>query len=187
MVLPLSDTESLTVYETGNWGRYLENPDAQRNSGELTDPDTKILVTSGRKVLFRYSLKDLPSAREADAGAELVLAAAVHECSPSLDVTYLILQAGNQGGWYVALRKSAAGYGLITVADAGQGRLVVDMNRPGEVEVWSAADSGACTACPKPFVVRRFKFNGHRFQFISKYTTKRSYSGFQDKPLVIKR
>ena len=60
-----------------------------------------------------------------DWGVSAVAMNAAHLCSDDLDITYLVLQSGNQGGFFLALQKFAEGYKLIPISFVSQGRLVL--------------------------------------------------------------
>ena len=187
MVLALSATDTLTIYELGNWGRYWERFDSNRtDAGELTDPDTQLLITRSGRPVFRLALKDVHAADWDDWGVGAVAMKAAHLCTNDSDMTYLVLQEGNAGGFYVALRRFRDDYRLLPVSDAEQGRLVLSVSRPQNAEVWTAAEPGVCTACPKRFEIRNYKFNGTGFDLVSRKLSKREYSGFQDDPLLVR-
>jgi hypothetical protein len=177
LVLPLSSMDILSIYELG-----------ERPGGVEVDPDTRLLITRQGRPVFRYALKNLPTSKgdDPDWGMAAVAMKAVHLCSGDADLTYLVLQAGNAGGFYVALKRSGEGYRLLPISDATQGRLVLSVNRPGSAEVWTAAESGACTACPKQFEIREYEFDGREFRLVSRQRAKRQYSSFQDDPLLVK-
>jgi hypothetical protein len=170
LVLPLSGTETLTIYEMG--GRET--------------PDTHLLVTAGEKQVFQYATRRLTP--HDDWGLWAVAMYVVHICANDTDLTYVVLQAGNQGGYYIALQRTDHQYRIVPVTSATQGRLVLAINQPRRIEVWDAAnaDGRACTACAKPFVIKTFEFDGEKFRLSSQHRVKRWYSGFQDKPLVVK-
>jgi hypothetical protein len=183
-VLPLSSTDTLTIYELGNWGRNWEKFESNRESGELTDPDTQLLVTREGEPLLHYAVRDIK--KSDDWGATLEAMRVVHQCSENLDVTYLVLQSGNQGGLYLSLHRAGEHYTLVPVSQAAQGRLVLYQNNPLRVDVWSATDAGVCTACEKPFIVKRLVFDGTKYRVLSERKTRKSFGGFQDEPLLIK-
>ena len=186
LVYPLSSTDVMTIYELGNESRYWQEPEQQRNLEESSDPDSQILVTRADKVIFRYALRNRWTDGEDDWGASLVAMEAVHLCSDTMDVTYLVFQTGNQGGLFLALLKTNDAYRVLEVSDAAQGRIILHSKAPDQVEVWIADDSGACTACPKQFVVKKLKLSNGKFRIVSRFTTRRSYRGFQDSPMVLK-
>lgn len=185
LVLPLSSTDTLTIYELGNWGRHWEKFEAHQEGGELTDPDSRLLITRQGKPVFRYALKDRPEWKSDEWGATLEAMRVVHQCSDNLDVTYVVLQSGNQGGFYLSLHRSDELYKLVPISQATQGRLVLHQKNPLQVDVWSGADTGVCTACAKPFIVKRLKFDGVKYRVVSKRKTRKSYGGFQDEPLLM--
>ena len=189
LVLPLSSTDTLTIYELGNWARYWAKAEKDRAPDELTDPDSRLLITRRGDPVFRYALKDLrmPKGDTDDWGVSAEVMDAAHLCSGDLDITYLVLQSGNQGGLFVALQKVAEGYKLISISDAAQGRLVLSANSPHAIEVWDADEIGACTACFKPFIVKTLEFNGTDYRLVSEHKTRKWYRGFQDQPLVVRR
>ena len=186
LVLPLSSTDTLTIYELGNWGRNWEKFKANQESGELTDPDTRLLITREGKPVFQYALKDSPQRKSDEWGATLEAVRVVHQCSDNLDITYLVFQSGNQGGFYVSLHRAGEQYTLVPVSQAAQGRLVLYQNNPLRVDVWDATNAGVCTACEKPFIVKRLEFDGSKYRVLSKRKTRKSFGGFQDEPLLMK-
>ena len=186
LVYPLSGTDVMTIYEMGNESRYWQEPEEQRNLEEHSDPDSRLMVTRGGRVLFRYTLKNNIADGDEDWGASLVAMKAVHLCAGTMDVTYLVFQAGNQGGLFLALLKTSDAYRVLEVSDAAQGRIILHSNTPDQVEVWTADDAGACTACPKQFVVKNLKLIDGNYRIVSRFTTRRYYPGFQDSPLVLK-
>ncbi len=188
LVLPLSNTDTLTIYELGNWGRHWERFNAGLDGGELTDPDTRLLVTRQGDEVFRYAMKDMqtPEGHHDDWGISAVAMSAAHQCSDHLDITYLVAQSGNSGGFFFALQRLGNGYKLIPISDADQGRLVLSANNAREVEVWTAENTGVCGACAKPFIVKKLVFDGAQYRLTSKQKTRKQYGSFQDEPLVIK-
>jgi len=187
IVLPLSVTDTLTVYELGNWSRHWEKFDLDQEGGELSAPDTRLLVTRGGKAVFQYALKDLATT-DPDSGdwwVNAVAMRAAHLCSDRLDVAYLVVQEGNSGGFYLALVRSGTSYKLVPVADAYQGRLVLFASDPRRIEVWTADGAGACGACSKPFVVEKLQFDGTKYRQISNHKARKEYAGFQNSPLVV--
>jgi hypothetical protein len=188
MVLPLSNTDTLTIYELGNWGRLWERFNAGRDGGELTDPDTRLLVTRQGDQVFRYAMKDMqtPEGHHEDWGISAVAMSAAHQCSDHLDITYLVVQSGNSGGFFFALQRLGDGYKLIPISDANQGRLVLSAKNARDVEVWTALDAGVCGACAKPFIVKELVFDGAQFRLTSKQKTRKQYGSFQDEPIVIR-
>src|SRR5215470_12177512 len=51
-----------------------------------------------------------------------------HLCRESNDLLYLVLQAGNQGGYFVAIKADDPNYRLVPIRAAQQGRLVLSTN-----------------------------------------------------------
>jgi len=186
LVQPLSDTDTLVIYEMGNWTRHWERFAAGKEGGELTDPDTRLLITRQGSPLL-YAFKELqPSGHHDDWGISTVAMSAAHLCSDTLDITYLVVQSGNAGGFFMALQRSGEGYKMIPISDAGQGRLVLSLKNVGEVQVWTADDTGVCEACGKPFIVKTLELSGEQYREISRRKTDKEYSSFQDRPLAIK-
>lgn len=191
LVLPLSDTDTLTIYELGNWTRYWkewEKTSGSPTQGEATDPDTRLLITRDGQPVFSYAFKDMhnPEGLFYNWGLSAVAMSAAHLCSDQLDVTYLVLQSGNSGGFFFAIHKIEQGYKLVAISDADQGRLVLSAKKPGEAEVWTAKETGVCGACSKPFAIKKMSFKGTGYQLISEQETRKRYSGFQDNPLLVK-
>lgn len=183
VVAPLSSTDTLVVFEMGNWKRHWVNQDA----GELTDPDTHIVIFRHNKRFFDARLKDFRAkGMDEDWGGDAEIMNVAHLCSENLDLTYMVLQAGNQGGFFVALNHTRSGYKIVPISPASQGRLILSRTQPKRAEVWSAADTGVCTACAKPFEIQIFLFDGERFRLSSKRTTKKEFGGFQEDPLVVR-
>jgi hypothetical protein len=178
LVLSLSDTDVLTVYE-------MKDREAEPY---LDSPDTRLLVTRNGRPIYRYAIKDLHLFEGEDLGwgMDAVAMNVAHLCSPDTSLIYLVLQAGNSGGYYLALKQSSDGYIPIPVSTVDQGRLVLSNSNPRRVEVWTTAEQGACTACPKHFLVKTLEFDGSRFRLISKTRTRNQCSGFQESPLVVK-
>jgi len=178
LVLSLSDTDVLTIYE-------MKDREIEPYSDS---PDTRLLVTRNGRPIYRYAIKDLHLFEGEDLGwgLDAVAMDVAHLCSTDTSLIYLVLQAGNSGGYYLALKQSGDGYIQIPISIVDQGRLVLSTSNPHRVEVWTTAEQGACTACPKHFLVKTLEFDGSRFRLISKTRTKRQYSGFQESSLVIK-
>jgi len=178
MVINLSNSDTLTIYEMNN----------RETDPYLTSPDTRLLITRQGHPVYRFALKNLHISKGDDPewGLDAVAMNVANLCSSDAYLTYLVLQAGNSGGDYVALQPSGDSYKLFSISDAMQGRLILSSSNPNSVEVWDAAEPGACTACPKHFFVKSMEFDGARFRLISKIRTKRQYSGFQENPLVVK-
>jgi hypothetical protein len=179
LVQALSDSDTLIVYELGH---------PNGDNLEPYEPDTRLLIVRHGNAVNYFALKDLkmPKGDARDWGASAVAMDAVQLCSNGAPLIYLVTQAGNQGGYYFALQPVGERYRLIPISGADQGRLVLFANAPGKVEVWDAAETGACTACPKPFFVEAMQFDGERFRLTSKRKTTRQYSGFQDQELLIR-
>jgi hypothetical protein len=187
LVQPLSETDTLVIYEIGNWTRYWERFAAGKEGGELTDPDTRLLITRQGSPVFRYAFKELqPSGHHDDWGISAVAMSTAHLCSDTLDITYLVVQSGNAGGFFMALQRSGEGYKMIPISDADQGRLVLSLKNIGEVQVWTADDTGVCEACGKPFIVKTLELSGEQYREVSRHRTHKEYSSFQDRPLAIK-
>jgi hypothetical protein len=112
-----------------------------------------------------------------------------HLCQESNDLLYLVLEAGNQGGYFVAIKPDGPNYRLMPIMGVQQGRLVLSTNSPNRIEVWTVAreDSGDCTACPKHYVVETLELNGNAFKVVAKTRTKKTFSSFQDEPLMMTR
>ena len=189
LILPLSNTDTLTIYELGNWGRKWEQDEAGHDGGELTDADTHFLVTREGHPVFQYALRKMetPKGHHDDWGVTAVAASAAHQCSNNLDITYIVVQSGNSGGFFFALNRLGDGYKLIPISDAYQGRLVLSTKNAGEVEVWTAVDRGVCDACAKPFMVKKLVLDGTQYRPISNHQTHRQHASFQNEPLVLKR
>jgi hypothetical protein len=120
-----------------------------------------------------------------DWGLDAVAMNVANLCSADGSLTYLVLQAGNSGGYYIALQQSGNGYRPIPISIVDQGKLVLSTANPRRVEVWTTAEQGACTACPKRFFVKTMEFDGAKFRLISKVRTKHEYNGFQENPMVV--
>src|SRR5215472_19032060 len=114
-VLPLSDSDTLTVYELGKRG-----PDGLAG----TDPDTRLLITRNGKPAFRWAAKDLPVSRGEDPewGMSAVAMKVAHLCQESNDLLYFVLEAGNQGGYFVAIKADGPNYRLVPIMGVQQGR-----------------------------------------------------------------
>lgn len=181
LVLPLSSTDTLTIYELGK----------RRADGiELTDPDTALLITRQGRPVFRFSIRDLRLPKtdyDREWGASAVAMKAAHLCSNNADITYLVLQAGNQGGFFVALTRDAEAYRLVPIKPVQQGRIELRTSKPTRVVVWSVADEDTtdCTACPKHYVVETMDLDGHSFRTVEKRRTTKRFASFQDDPLVV--
>jgi hypothetical protein len=98
----------------------------------------------------------------------------------------MVLQAGNAGGFFLALQRTGEEYEVVPISAVTQGRLVLSKAKPQNAEIWSAAETGACTACTKPFLMETFAFDGNRFRLLSRHQTKREFAGFQDEPLIVR-
>lgn len=187
LVAPLSSTDTLVLFEMGNRKRHWEKFRANQDAGELTDPDTHIVIFRNDKRFFDARLKDFRvKGMDEDWGVGAEIMNVAHLCSENVDLTYMVLQEGNQGGFFIALNQTASGYKIVPISPAAQGRLILSRAQPKQAEVWSAADTGVCTACAKPFEVQTFFFDGERFRLSSKRTTKKEFGGFQDDPLVVR-
>ncbi len=182
LVLPLSGSDTLTIYELG---KRDENGIAPDNL------DTRLLITRQNEPVFRFSFRNLQLPKEkvydSEWGLSAVAMKAAHLCSNGVDITYLVAQAGNQGGFFMAIKRNADSYVLVPIEGATQGRLELKMSTPTRVVVWSAApeDAGLCTACPKHYVVETMEFDGTSFKVVEKRRTKKTFTDFQDEPLVV--
>jgi len=179
LVIPLSDRDTLTIFEIGL-------RDERQNS--ITEPDTRLLITREGRSVYRFAVKDLPGGKGYPrrwAEDEVAMSAA-NLCSAETNVTYIALQAGNEGGYYVALMPSNEGYKLLSISDSDQGKLVVSKATPLDVEVWSAAEEGMCVACDKRFFVKTLRFGSDGFRLVSRLRTMQRYVPFTDEPLVVK-
>lgn len=178
MVLNLSNSDTLTIYEMSN----------RETDPYLISPDTRLLITRQGHPVYRFALKNLHMSKEDDLewGADAVAMDIANLCSSDASLTYLVLQAGNSGGYYIALQQSGNGYRLIPISTVDQGRLVLSTGNPRRVKVWTTAEQGACTVSTKHFYIKTMEFVGARLRLISKVRTKRQYSGFQENPLVVK-
>jgi len=181
LVLPLSDSDTLTVYELGK--RNADGTDA----GD--DPNARLLITRNGKPVFHYALKNLPMPPPGDPewGMWAVAMKAAHLCGESNDLLYLVFEAGNQGGYFVAIRQDGANYRLVPIMPVQQGRLVLNAKSPQRIVVWTVApeDSGGCTACAKHYVAETMEFDGNLFKVVHRTRTKRTFDSFQDEPLVV--
>jgi len=182
LVLPLSGSDTLTIYELG---KRDENGIAPDNL------DTRLLITRQNEPVFRFSFRNLRLPKDKNYDTEWGLSAvamkAAHLCSNGVDITYLVAQAGNQGGFFMAIKRDANSYVLLPIGDVTQGRLELKTSTPTRVVVWSAApeDAGLCTACSKHYVVESMEFDGKAFKVVEKRKTKKTYTSFQDEPLVV--
>ena len=171
LVVSLSSSDTLTIYEAGDRLRI--------------DPDTRLLLSRRGHPLTQFAIKDLPDDHEW--GIELMAAQAAHLCANGQNLTYLVLQAGNQGGYFVMLTERSDGYHLLPIGAVQQGRLILNVNDPSQITVWSVAPEDAmdCTGCPKRYLVETFQFDGESFKVIEKKKTNRKYESFQDEPLKL--
>lgn len=176
LVMQLSNTDSLAVFELGH----------------RSEPDTNLLVARSSQRIARYRIKNVLGeqlkSELRDWGQEAVAMKVAHLCSGGTDLTYVVLQAGNQGGYFLALHRSGEAYKLIRIAPVQQGRLELSVNNPGRIVVWSVAneDAGDCTACPKHYLVSVMEFDGASFKTLSRWKTTKKYDSFQDNPLRLK-
>jgi hypothetical protein len=181
LVLPLSDSDTLTVYELGK-----RNADGSEGTD---DPNARLLITRNGKPVFHYALKNLPMPPPGDPewGMWAVAMKAAHLCGESNDLLYLVFEAGNQGGYFVAIRADGANYRLVPIMPVTQGRLVLNAKSPQRIVVWTVAseDSGDCTACSKHYIVETMELDGNTFKVVHKARTKRTFDSFQDEPLVV--
>ena len=180
LVLPLSNTDTLTIYELGN----------RRADGiELTDPNTVLLITRQGERVFRFSMRNLRLPNGFDPGWGVWAAATnvAHLCSENADITYVVLQAGNQGGFFMALKRDADTYRMMPIKAVAQGKLELNTSTPTRVVVWNVADedAGDCTACPKHYVVETMDLDGQSLKVVETRKTKRKYTSFQDEPLKV--
>jgi hypothetical protein len=176
-VIPLSSSDTLTIY----------------GSGDSYDPDTRLLVTDSNRVLAHLAVKDLFGAKDSFHDPEwarsLRTFGTAHLCADGHNMTYVVLQTGNQGGYFAVLAKDNDGFHLLPIKAVQQGRIVLDIDDPAEIDVWSVADENStdCTGCPKHYVVERMQFDGKSFKVIAKKKTEKKYESFQDEPLVLSR
>ncbi|MGA3371554.1 MAG: hypothetical protein ABSC48_07310 [Terracidiphilus sp.] len=184
MVQALSRSDTLVIYEKGNLDRLITT---DHQGVELTAPNTQLVVFRGGKIVFHIDMKDTESAKDENPTwwADYVAMDAARICKGNDPLIYLVLQSGNSGGFFVAMQPWQGNYKMVQISDAGQGRLVLSKGDPTKVKVWDAAEPGQCTACPKPFIVKTFHFDGSRFQMVSSIKTRQAYSGFQETPLAI--
>jgi hypothetical protein len=158
---------------------------------ELTDPNTVLLITRRGRRVFRFAMRNLrlPNGFDDKWGVSAVAMHAAHLCSDNADITYLVLQAGNQGGFFMALKRDADAYRAVPIKGVAQGKLELNTNTPTRVVVWDVAheDAGDCTACPKHYVVETMDLDGQSFKVVERRKTKRKYTSFQDEPLKVSR
>lgn len=183
LVLPLSSTDTLTIYKVG---------ERRADGFEEADPNTRLLITRQGQPVFQFSVENLRMPGESydrKWGMSAVAMKAAHLCSDDNDITYLVLQTGNQGGFFVALKRDAGNYRLVPIKPVQQGRLELDMSNPTRITVWSVAreDAADCTACPKHYVVETMQFEGKSFKVVAKRKTKGTFTSFQDEPLKVSR
>jgi hypothetical protein len=181
LVLPLSHSDTLIVYELGK---------RDTDGGEATDPDSRLLITRIGKPVFRYAIKDLPAGRgEQEWGMWAVAIKVAHLCRGSNDLLYFVFQAGNQGGYFAAIRADGPNYRFVPVMPVQQGRIILNIHSPGRIVVWTVAseDSADCTACSKHYVVETMELDGNAFKVVAKTKTKKAFSSFQDVPLTVIR
>ena len=180
LVQPLSDSDTLIVYEQAH-------PEA--DNLEPDEPDTNLSIVRGKQIAYHLAMKNvrMPSGSVRDWGKNAVAMDAAQLCSPDAPLTFIVTQAGNHGGFYFALQRTGTGYRFIQVSTADQGRLVLFPETPNLVEVWDSAGPNECTGCPKPFFVKTFDLDGQLFRLSSVRKTKRQYSGFQGRELLLHR
>lgn len=169
LVISLSSSETLTIY----------------GDKDSIDPDTRLLVTADGRVLARFAIKDLLDDHEW--GRSLTAFGAAHLCANGHNLTYVVLQTGNQGGYFAALTKDNDTFHLLPIKAVQQGRIVVNTDDRSQITVWSVApeDSSDCTGCTKHYVLETMQFDGNSFKVIEKKETKKKHESFQDKPLVL--
>lgn len=172
LVLSLSSSEMLTIYE-------------------LTDdmePDTRLLLTESGRAIARFALKDVLPDHEWGKAARAM--AAAHLCGNGYNLTYLVFQAGNQGGQVMALIQQGHHFQLVAVKPLQQGKVVVSVNTPARLTFWSVApeDSAQCTGCRKHYVIETVQFDAAgSFTVAEKTKTEQKYDSFQDEPLEVIR
>jgi hypothetical protein len=168
LVLPLSASDTLTIY-----------------GADDIEPDTQFLVTRRGNPIARFAVKELLS--DHDWGKSLSARDAVHLCANGNNLSYVVLQAGNQGGCFVMLTQQGTRFRLLPIRAVQQGRLVLNVNDPPQITVWNVASEDAtdCTGCPKHYIVEAIKFDGNSFKVIEKRETKKKYRSFQDEPLKL--
>ncbi len=173
LVLPLSSTETLTLYELG----------------DRSEPDTRLLITRSGQPVYRFAAKDISvgNGNDPEWGKWAVGMKVAHLCANSEPITYIVLQAGNQGGYFMALKEDGQSYRFLPIADTQQGRLVLHVNTPCRIAVWTVAseDAGDCTGCPKHYLVKTMELEDSKFKITEKKTTKKKYQSFQDEPLLV--
>lgn len=180
LVLRLASTDTLTIYELG-----------ERPNGLELNPDTRLLITRNGRPVYRFAVKNLPVGKGGDPewGLSAVAMKAVHLCSGSADITYLVLQSGNQGGYFAAFKKDGQEYRFVPIRDAQQGRLVLNINDPYRIAVWTVAseDVSASTGCRKHYTVETMNLDGDIFKVLEKRRTKETFNSFQDSPLIVSK
>ncbi len=170
LVLPLSSTDTLLIYE----------------AGPRTDPDGRLLVVRGETAVFRYPVKKLGGS-DPEWGLSLTAMKAAHLCSGDENITFLVFQTGNSGGYFAALRERSHFYRLIPIRSVQQGKLVLHVNSPARISVWDVADEDRtlCTGCRKHYIVRTMELRADAFATVEQATTRTVYASFQDSPLEV--
>jgi hypothetical protein len=171
LVLPLSRSETLTVYELG----------------DNAEPDTRLLLTRGNQAVTRFSIQD--ALTDHKLGKDFRAMGAAHLCGNGYDLTYMVFQAGNQGGQVMALVQQGEGFRLVSVKPLQQGKIVVNVNSPARLTLWSVApeDSVQCTGCRKHYIIETIQFDGRSFNVADRARSKRKHDSFQDGPLEVIR
>ena len=179
LVLPLSSSDTLTIYQMG--GREEDGP-------ERGDPDTRLLISRKGAAVFRYAMKELVVAPgDRKWGSWVVAVKAAHLCSNSDGILYVVFQAGNQGGYVLAIKAEGEKYRLVPLMPLTQGRIVLSVNSPYQVTAWTVTpeDAQLCTGCGKHYLVKTLDVSRDRVVVVRQSRTEEKYSSFQDQPLVV--
>jgi hypothetical protein len=162
-------------------------------SADRDKPDTHILVWADGRVVVRFAMRNLPLRYGFEDERDWLRGFTAFQyarlCAAVGQRLYINLEAGNRGGFFVAVLETRNGPVILPIGDVSQGRMVISRTEPNVAEVWSVSerDGTLCTGCPKRYTVTTLDLSSGTPVVKAKRTTKRISSGndeFQNNPFL---